>query len=62
MHSKLWTYLESREVLLHVSPAEQPHLVVRSVIVKLHWIRVSADCLEGDTQSNQSFKDSRATE
>lgn len=48
------TYLESREILLHVSPAEQPHLVMRFVIVKFHRIRVGVDRLEEDTQPNQT--------
>lgn len=40
------TYLENREVFLHVTPAEQPDLVMRSVIMKLHRIRVGADSLQ----------------
>lgn len=42
------TYLEGREVLLHVAPAEEPHLVVRFVIVELHGVRVCADRLQRD--------------
>lgn len=41
-----WTYLESREVLLHVAPAEEPHLVVRFVVVELYRIGVCADGLQ----------------
>lgn len=41
-----WTYLESGEVLLHVAPAEEPHLVVRFVIVELDRIGVCADSLQ----------------
>lgn len=40
------TYLENGEGFLHVTPAEQPHLVMRSVIMKLHRIRIGADSLQ----------------
>lgn len=41
-----WTYLESREVLLHVAPAKKPHLVVGFVVVELDRIGVCADGLQ----------------
>lgn len=40
------TYLENGEVFLHVTPAQQPDLVMRSVVVKLDRIRVCADGLQ----------------
>lgn len=40
------TYLKSGEVFLHVAPAEEPHLVVRFVVVKLDGIGVCADGLQ----------------
>lgn len=46
IQSETVTYLENGEVFLHVTPAEQPHLVMRSVIMKLHRIWIGADGLQ----------------
>lgn len=47
------SHLKSGEVLLHVAPAQQPHLVMRLVVVELDGIRVCADSLEKGTTQNQ---------
>lgn len=54
--TSITTYLECGEVLLHVSPAQHPHLVVRFVVMELHRIRISSDGLKEYTGSHWGFK------
>lgn len=44
------TYLEGWKVFLKISPAQDPHLVVRLVIVQLHWNPVGAHSLLRTTE------------